>query len=410
MITSNLFRRISSLENLINLRSNVYLCFMKLPQNLAAKLELRKQNNALRILPSTNNLVDFSSNDYIGFSKSNRIFENTHQYLKNNAIVQNGATGSRLLSGNHSLYAVAETSIAQFHQAETALLFNSGYDANVGFFSSVPQKNDFILYDELCHASIRDGIQLSYAKAYKFQHNDLEDLERIILNSKANLQDANTIYIVTESVFSMDGDTPNLVDLVQLCQKYDCLLVLDEAHALGVIGEKGQGLTQELQLQELIFARIMTFGKGLGCHGAAILGAPELKMYLVNFARSFIYTTGLAPHAVATIYMAYQELELQNTAVQKLKDNINHFNQEKNRLGLKALFVRSKSAIQSAIIPGNEMVKNIAQQLQNKGFDVKAILSPTVPEGQERLRFCLHSYNSKEEISEVLGLLSTFVF
>jgi len=141
------------------------------------------------------------------------------------------------------------------------LLFNSGYDANVGFFSCVPQKNDFILYDELCHASIRDGIQLSYAKSYKFQHNDLEDLERIILNSKAKLQDSNAIYIVTESVFSMDGDTPNLVALVQLSQKHNCLLVLDEAHALGVMGEKGQGLLQELQLQESIFARIMTSEK-----------------------------------------------------------------------------------------------------------------------------------------------------
>jgi len=148
----------------------------------------------------------------------------------------------------------------------------------------------------------------------------------------------------------------------------------------------------------------------LGCHGAAVLGTQELKTYLVNFARSFIYTTGLSPHAVATINIAYRELELQNTAVQKLKDNINHFNQEKNRLGLKALFVRSKSAIQSAIIPGNENVKNIANQLQNKGFDVKAILSPTVPEAQERLRFCLHSYNSKEEISEVLHLLTNLIF
>ena len=154
----------------------------------------------------------------------------------------------------------------------------------------------------------------------------------------------------------------------------------------------------------------MTFGKGLGCHGAAILGSQELKNYLVNFARSFIYTTGLSPHSVATILIAYKYLESEKETIQNLKRNIQFFNQEKLQLGLKPLFVYSKSAIQCAIIPGNEKVKSIATQLQENGFDVKAILSPTVPEGQERLRFCLHSYNSEKEISKVLQLLSTFVF
>jgi 8-amino-7-oxononanoate synthase len=163
-------------------------------------------------------------------------------------------------------------------------------------------------------------------------------------------------------------------------------------------------------LQDAVFARIVTFGKGLGCHGAAIIGCNELKNYLINFARSFIYTTGLSPHSVATILVAYQHLEIEKKALEQLRNTIIHFNQEKNILGLKPMFVRSKSAIQSAIIPGNQNVKSIANQLQEKGFDVKAILSPTVPEGQERLRFCLHSYNSREEISEVLRLLSTFVF
>ena len=169
-------------------------------------------------------------------------------------------------------------------------------------------------------------------------------------------------------------------------------------------------MVQSLNLQETVFARIMTFGKGLGCHGAAILGSEELKSYLVNFARSFIYTTGLSPHSVATILTAYQHLATEQKTINTLRENIFHFNQEKNLLGLKPLFVRSKSSIQSAIIPGNQKVKSISSQLQEKGFDVKAILSPTVPEGQERLRFCLHSYNSKEEISEVLSLLSIFVF
>lgn len=384
----------------------------KFPKNLSNKLEIRKQNSALRRLSLSNVLIDFSSNDYIGFAKSETIFNQTHQYLIENKIIQNGATGSRLLSGNHKVYQEAEDFIANFHQTESALIFNSGYDANVGFFSAVPQKGDLIFYDELCHASIRDGIQLSNAKAYKFQHNDFEDLEKLILKFQptANGQQPTAIFIVTESVFSMDGDCPNLEELSQLSEKLNCYLVIDEAHSLGVFGEKGEGLVQSLGLQDKVFARIMTFGKGLGCHGAAIIGSQELKSYLVNFARSFIYTTGLSPHSIATILVAYQHLELEKQTINKLRENIVHFNQQKNLLGLKPMFVRSKSAIQSAIIPGNDNVKSIAGQLQEQGFDVKAILSPTVPKGQERLRFCLHSYNSTIEISDVLQLLSTFVF
>ena len=399
-----------------NKKEVAYNCInmKRVPKSLVSKLEQREQNNSLRKLTLPSNLIDFSSNDYLGFSKSEAIFNRTHSYLLDNKIIQNGATGSRLLSGNHAVYIETENLISNFHQSESALVFNSGYDANVGFFGSVPQRNDVILFDELSHASIRDGIQLSNAQSRKFQHNDFEDLERTILKLRTNKLQPSTIFVVTESVFSMDGDTPNLEELVALCDKYGCFLVIDEAHALGVFGDPevsgGEGLVQMLGLQENVFARIMTFGKGLGCHGAAILGSQKLIDYLINFARSFIYTTGLSPHSAATILIAYQHLENEKEALQNLRENVIHFNQEKKLFGLNPLFVRSKSAIQSAIIPGNLKVKNIANQLQEKGFDVKAILSPTVPEGQERLRFCLHSYNSKEEISEVLQLLSSILF
>lgn len=384
------------------------------PKSLSEKLQQREQNNALRKLPLPTNLIDFASNDYLGFAKNESIFHQTHQFLIDNNLQINGATGSRLISGNHKLYPITEAYIAQFHQSEAALIFNSGYDANVGFFSAIPQRNDILLYDELCHASIRDGIQMSNAKAYKFQHNDFEDLERLIIKHKTHNVQPTTFYIVTESVFSMDGDAPNFEELIQIVQKNDCYLVVDEAHALGVFGDPevsgGEGIIQNLKFQDKVFARIMTFGKGLGCHGAAILGSDELKNYLINFSRSFIYTTGLSPHSVASILIAYQHLASEKETLQQLKNNIQHFNQQKAQLGLKPLFVYSKSAIQCAIIPGNGRVKNIATQLQEKGFDVKPILSPTVPEGQERLRICLHSYNSEKEISELLQLLSAFVF
>ncbi len=383
---------------------------MKLfPKSLSQKLQHREANNALRKLAVANDLIDFASNDYLGFAQNETIFQETHQLLVDKNIKENGATGSRLLSGNHVLYQEAETYIANFHKEDSALIFNSGYDANVGFFSAVPQRSDVILYDELCHASIRDGIQMSNAKSYKFQHNDLEDLEKRLRQAQSDNR-GDEVYIITESVFSMDGDSPDLEKLVRLSEQFQCNLVVDEAHALGVFGEHGEGLIQSLGLENKIFARIMTFGKGLGCHGAAILGSQELKKYLINFARSFIYTTGLSPHSVATILVAYQHLTQEKNTLEKLRHNIHFFNQEKNRLSLKPLFVYNKSAIQSAIILGNERVKTIANQLQEKGFDVKPILSPTVPEGQERLRFCLHSYNSEKEISDCLELLLTFVF
>ncbi len=375
---------------------------MQLPQKLITKLNIREQEKALRQLSLASKNIDFCSNDYLGFAKNETIFSNTHAFLTKRKWFQNGATGSRLLSGNHPIHEEAEAYIAAFHQSETALLFNSGYDANVGFFATIPQKGDVVLYDAFCHASIRDGIAMSHAKSYKFRHNDLVDLEKKISQFQT---ENHSIYIATETVFSMDGDSPDLEKLTQLAIKHKALLILDEAHALGVFGENGAGLTQSLQLQTAVFARIVTFGKGLGCHGAAVLGSKTLKTYLINFARSFIYTTALSPHSIATILIAYQALKEAAETRKLLLNNIHYFNEQKALLGLEQVFVPSQSAIQSAIIVGNENVKNIAQMLHTNGFDVKAILSPTVPLKQERLRFCLHSYNSKTDILKILNLL-----
>ena len=374
------------------------------PQVLTAKLQERNHTGALRQLGCSTTLVDFSSNDYLGFSASKQIFEGAHNYLLKNNISHNGATGSRLISGNHGLYAITERYLAAFHSTEAALVFNSGYDANVGFFSSVPQKGDIVLYDEYIHASIRDGLRLSNAAAYKFAHNDIGKLTEAVKRYRERGTDGE-IYVVTESVFSMDGDSPDLIVLTDICQKYNCLLVVDEAHALGVFGAKGEGLVQSLQVQDKVFARIVTFGKGLGCHGAAVLGSCCLKEYLVNFARSFIYTTGLPPHSLATILTSYNYLEQCYAERNRLKDIISFFKQEVKRLQLKS-FIDSTSAIHCAVVPGNENARNISSVLQQNCFGVKAILSPTVPLGQERLRFCLHSYTTKEQITGVLELFA----
>ncbi|ADV48430.1 8-amino-7-oxononanoate synthase [Cellulophaga algicola DSM 14237] len=377
------------------------------PEKLSKKLEDRRGANSLRVLPAQQLLIDFSSNDYLGFAKNTTIFEGVIALLKEKNLKFNGATGSRLISGNYGLYAEVEDAIAEFHAADTALVFNSGYDANVGFFSAIPQRGDYIFYDEYIHASIRDGIALSTAKGYKFKHNNLQDLQRVInrvIALEKNQGAEVEVYVVTESVFSMDGDSPDLVAFAHFCEKHKLRFVVDEAHALGVFGKEGQGLVAELNIAHLVFAEIVTFGKGLGCHGAAILGSVQLKEYLVNFSRSFIYTTGLPPHSLATIYLAYEQLAKTNSLLE-LKNNITYFKEQLTNLEIKEAFIPSNSPIQCCVISGNEKVKNLASVLQNNNFSVKAILSPTVAKGQERLRFCLHSYNTKHEIADVLKIL-----
>ncbi len=380
----------------------------KLSKKLQSKLAERNAGNALRSLPISRDLIDFSSNDYLGFARNAEISNKALQLLKDVSL-KNGATGSRLLSGNHELYHQLEDFLADYYNSEAALVFNSGYDANIGFFSSVPQRNDIVLYDELVHASIRDGIQMGHAKSYKFAHNDLDHLEDRILSLRAESRSETDIYVVTESVFSMDGDSPDLRSLTLLCKEQNCFLVVDEAHATGIFGA-GRDLISQMGLQKEVFARLITFGKAIGCHGAAILGNELLKEYLVNFSRSFIYTTALSPHTVASVLAAYQYLKEQGEPViQSLQENIRFFKSESVRLQLSERFIQSNSAIHCALVPGNTKVKHMAQQLQSQGFDVKPILSPTVMNGEERLRFCVHAFNTREEISRVLSLLKNLI-
>ncbi len=383
-----------------------------MPKKLISKLDTRAKDKTLRALAAPNNLVDFSSNDYLGFAQNESLFSKIFQVVLRENISQNGATGSRLITGNHKLYPILEEYLAKFHETQAALVFNSGYDANIGFFSAVPQRGDFVFYDEYIHASIRDGIGMCHAKGYKFKHNDLNDLKGVIENLKLNTSEhaGAEVYVVTESVFSMDGDTPDLKVFVKFCKENGYHLIVDEAHAVGVLGKNGKGLVQDLGLQDQVFARMVTFGKAMGVHGAAVLGSTGLKEYLVNFSRSFIYSTGLSPHAVASILASYEFLNADGKEGRtELAEKLSYFKEQLKKYKLDSHFIESSSAIQSCIVPGVKKVKTVSEKLQNDGFNVKAILSPTVPEGQERLRFCLHSYNSKEEIGLVLKLLSGYL-
>jgi 8-amino-7-oxononanoate synthase len=357
---------------------------------LEKKLAQRKEQNAFRQLKLQEGKIDFYSNDYLGIVHNNLLKDKITPGLKT------GSTGSRLLAGNYTLIEATEKRIAGFHQAEAALIFNSGYDANIGVLSSIPQKGDTILYDQLCHASIRDGIRLSFAQNFSFAHNNVEDLEKKLKVATGN------IFIVTESVFSMDGDFCPVHALVTLSKAYNAHLIIDEAHAIGVAGKNGEGLLQHEQVQDDIFCRVYTFGKACGCHGAVVAGSQSLKDFLINFARSFIYTTALPEHAMAVINASYNTfpfLEEERAHLQRL---IQYFQQSV----LKFEKLPSSTPIQIIVVPGNEAVKQTAAQLQHMGFDIRPILYPTVPLNKERLRIVLHAFNTIDEVDEVINILS----
>lgn len=362
---------------------------------LDKKLEDRKQADALRSLVINKDqiaLTDFCSNDYLGIVK-NKLIENLVP-----SGLSHGSTGSRLLSGNYALIEETEKQIADFHDAEAGLIFNSGYDANTGLLSSVPQKGDTIIYDQLSHASLRDGIRLSFATSFSFLHNDLEDLEKKLSSSDTNHQ----IFVVTESVFSMDGDVAPLDEIANLCEKYNAALIVDEAHATGVIGTKGEGLVQKTNLEKKCFARIHTFGKACGTHGAIVLGSEKLKRYLINFSRQFIYSTALPPTSIEAISASYKIFPSMEKERAHLKKLIRIFKEA----DLNCKILPSDTPIQIVIIPGNEKVKKVAKTFRENNIDIRAILYPTVPKGQERLRIVLHAFNSEEEVEEVIKILS----
>jgi 8-amino-7-oxononanoate synthase len=364
----------------------------RFPKKLLSLLDKRKTEHNFRTLPlPNNNLIDFSSNDYLGFAKSAELKELKDALVKEYNIKQQGSAGSRLITGNSLIHTDCEKQIAEFHHAEKALLFNSGYDANVGLLSSVPQRGDIVLYDELCHASIIDGIRLSFAHAYKFRHNDVAHLEELLAKQK----NRETVYVVTESVFSMDGDCASLKEITDLCKQNKAYLIVDEAHAIGIYGKQGRGLCNELGIEQDCFARVYTYGKAMGVHGGCVVGNKDLYDYLVNFARSLIYTTALPASSVALVMASYKLLQ-STKQIKALKENISLFNELTLPVKDK---INSTSAIHCFVIKGNENVIKASKELIDKGFDVRAIKSPTVKEGIERLRICLHSTNSKDKIT-----------
>jgi len=369
---------------------------------LSESLHKRHEQNTFRKLTNNDQLIDFCSNDYLGFTRSEELKKNINKEFDLYTQSKNGSGGSRLLSGNSEYVEYLEKKIAHFHNTSAGLIFNSGYDANVGLFSAIARKGHTVLYNELIHASVHDGLKMSPAQKISFKHNDVNDLEAKLKNT------SGIVYVAVESIYSMDGESAHLKEIADLCKTYDANLIVDEAHATGVTVNGGKGKVQELMIEDNVFARVHTFGKALGCHGAIVIGSDLLRNFLINFSRSFIYTTALPLKNLIAINQAYELLQKSDGQIKKLHELIAYFKAHV-AINKKLVALENNSPIQSIMISGSDVVKKTALQIQQAGFDIRPIVSPTVAVGAERLRICIHAFNTKEEIEKLCATINNLI-
>lgn len=332
-------------------------------------------------------LLNLSSNNYLGFADNKNITELFLDYAGNKYSF--GSASARLLTGTLPVYNELENLISRLFKTDKTLLFNSGYHANVGINSSIASRGDVIFSDKLNHASIIDGMQLSKAKFFRYFHNDMENLEQLLIKERKNFKNA---VIVSESVFSMDGDIADLQKLVELKHKYNCILVLDEAHAFGVFGKTGLGVCEDLGIINDIDLIVGTFGKAIGSMGAFATGKKELIEYLINKARSFIFSTALPPVNIAFSKWIIEK-QLPKTYEKRMR---------MLELGKKA---GSESHIIPVIIGGNKETVDTCEVLFHNGYFTLPIRPPTVPEGTSRLRLSLTTEINEKELFDAISLV-----
>ncbi|PYH87823.1 PLP-dependent transferase, partial [Aspergillus ellipticus CBS 707.79] len=387
--------------------------------------ETKLSRRRLTILPPTS--IDFSSNDFLSLSTSPLLRTRLLSHLQSAPPLYPFASGgSRLLDGNSPYAETLEAFIASFHGAPSGLLFNSGFDANVGVLSSLPQPGDLIVHDELIHASAHEGMRLSRAgKTVPFLHSSPESLEAVLrremmADNSGSIRDGKrNVFIVVESVYSMDGDIAPLKEFVRVVDrvlpKGNGYFVVDEAHATGVFGPNGAGVVNELGLEDKIFIRVHTFGKALASHGAIVLCCPDTRDYLINYARSVIYTTALGFPSLASIRTAYELLsqgETEETQPQQaLQHLIGYMRTRLAALGTwdPAIFEVDHFPRSPIFSLRSPVPRDLAAACQHKGFVVRAIMSPTVPAGKERVRVCLHAGNTMEEIDGLVATIQTWL-
>lgn len=359
---------------------------------LQARLDTLRATGQFRELPPHRQGTDFWSNDYLGFSRLLHAAPPTGIH----------APGSRLISGNHPRTEALEARIARFHGYPAALLYGSGYAANTGLLGCLGRRTDTIVYDAYIHASLRDGIRLSGATARRCKHNRVEDFGMAISSARPDGQ----VFVVTEGRFSMDGDVAPLSELAVLCGELGAHLIVDEAHTTGLDGPLGAGTVAAAGIQDRVFATVQTYGKAAGFHGAAVLGSRALRDYLVNFSRPFIYTTAVPPAYVAGLEAVYDALAArQPEAVDRLRSVIARY---RERIGdrLPGTDRGHDGPIQTVRLPGNERVMRAEARLLAAGYLVKGIRSPTVAPGSERLRICLHAFNTFAEVDGLVDQLA----
>lgn len=333
-------------------------------------------------------LLNLSSNNYLGLADNKKV---THSFLNTAGAGDNfsfGSASARLLTGTLPVYRELEELITQLFNTDKTLLFNSGYHANVGVNSSIASRGDVIFSDKLNHASIIDGMQLSKAKFFRYRHNDMENLENLLIKERKNFKNA---IIVSESVFSMDGDIADLIKLVELKQKYNCILVLDEAHAFGVFGKTGLGVCEDFDITDKVDLIVGTFGKAIGSMGAFATGKKELIEYLINKARSFIFSTALPP-----VNIAFSKFIIENELPKTYDKRMRML-----ELGRKA---GSESHIIPVVIGGNKETVDTCEVLFHNGYFTLPIRPPTVPEGTSRLRISLTTEINEKELFDAISL------
>lgn len=341
------------------------------------------------------NLIDFSSNDYLGIARNEQVQARIAEAIRNEG--RSGSTGSRLLTGHSAAIDEVENQVAQFHKSPSALLFNSGYDANLGLMSSLGVRNTVIIHDELVHASVHDGIRLAKADSVSFRHNDIVHLKQVLEAQK------KPSIVAIESIYSMEGDEAPLAEISALCEAHEAMLIVDEAHACGMYGNRGEGRVVELGLEDQVPVRLVTFGKAFGCHGSAVLCSEKIRQVLINFSRSLIYTTALPKHSILALKTVYDMMSEQGFSRLNTRYLIHVFKQSMK--GISGFDENaSSSQIQTIKLNGNESVLSASEQLRIDGFDVRAIRFPSVQKGSERLRICFHEFNTE---SEVLALVNS---
>ncbi|WP_410983726.1 8-amino-7-oxononanoate synthase [Bacillus cereus] len=335
-------------------------------------------------------MLNLASNNYLGLAGDKRLkeasIEATMQYGA-------GATASRLVVGNYSLYEEVEQSICDWKETEKAIIVNSGYSANVGAISSLVGRHDIVFSDKLNHASIVDGIMLSGAEHKRYRHNDLEHLETLLRAAPS----AKRKLIVTDTVFSMDGDVAPLKELIMLKEKYEALLMIDEAHAGGIYGRHGAGLAHiEQGLSQKIDIHMGTFSKALGCYGAYLAGDTICMDYMKNTMRSFIFTTALPPGTLGAMKRAIEIVKEDAGRRQRLLENGMYFRNTLEEAGFH--IGDSATHIVPVITKSNEVVMRFSEKLQEAGIAAIAIRPPTVPHNSSRIRFAVTSEHTKTDL------------